>query len=132
MGTCIHCHSQLFRYLCSSVCFRWSCWVLIQKAVTNVSIFNRSNYFLTLTDTEFFFAGWFGIRKNFSQFLLSTLPCLQEYGNIGYHSTRNQNANSEPANSQAEEPDENKSKDSLKKFDHLKPVMPIVSIDMPD
>lgn len=28
---------------------------------------------------------WFGIRKNFSQFLLSALPSLQEYGNISYH-----------------------------------------------
>lgn len=80
-----------------------------------------------------FIAGWFGIRKNFSQFLLSTLPCLQEYGNIGYHSTRNRNDNPQATNnSQTDESEDSKAKDALKRFDHLKPVMPIVSIDMPD
>lgn len=88
----------------------------------------------------FFFigAGWFGIRKSFSQFVLSTLPCLQEYGNIGYHSARvNQpTTSSSNRNEQATSDDHDKydkrSKEMNKKNDHLKPVVPIISIDMPD
>lgn len=103
---------------------------------------------------------WFGIRKSFSQFLLSSMPCLQgnpflflfefffkkeisfnnrlflhlEYGNIGYHSTRNQSV---PLDSTAQldgyEGARCKSKDMLnKKCDQLKPVVPIISIDLPD
>lgn len=30
------------------------------------------------------FAGWFGIRKDFCQFLLEIFPFLREYGNISY------------------------------------------------
>lgn len=109
-----------------------------------------------------FFLGWFGIRKSFSQFLLSALPCLQgillrscnflsihsstrelnviefifppaEYGNIGYHTgdTRNQSV---PLDSTTQLDDtRRKSKDILnKKCDQMKPVVPIISIDLPD
>lgn len=31
-----------------------------------------------------FFLGWFGIRKDFCQFLLEIFPFLREYGNISY------------------------------------------------
>lgn len=31
-----------------------------------------------------FFAGWFGVRKDFCQFLLEIFPFLREYGNISY------------------------------------------------
>lgn len=79
-------------------------------------------------------AGWFGIRKSFSQFLLCSLPCLQEYGNIGYRSTRGQSV---PLDSNVQLNDlrnsNKKSKDILnKKNEHMKPVVPIVSIDLPD
>lgn len=30
------------------------------------------------------FGGWFGIRKDFCQFLLEIFPFLREYGNISY------------------------------------------------
>ncbi|XP_055308638.1 transmembrane protein 185B isoform X2 [Sitodiplosis mosellana] len=78
---------------------------------------------------------WFGIRKSFSQFLLNAMPCLQEYGNIGYHSTRNQNV---PLDSTTQLDDveanrRSKSKDILnKKCDQMKPVVPIINIDLPD
>lgn len=59
-----------------------------------------------------------------------------EYGNIGYHNTRNQSV---PLDSTAQldgyEADaaRSKSKDMLnKKCDQMKPVVPIISIDLPD
>lgn len=60
-----------------------------------------------------------------------------EYGNIGYHSTRNQSV---PLDStvqmdgyEADASARCKSKDMLnKKCDHMKPVVPIISIDLPD
>ena len=72
---------------------------------------------------------WFGIRKSFSQFLLSVIPCLQEYGNISY------NADNADTNVQLEEFEkfDKKSKKALsKKSDNMKPVVPIISIDIPD
>lgn len=81
-------------------------------------------------------AGWFGIRKSFSQFVLSTLPCLQEYGNIGYHSARATQATTSASerNEQADdyEKHDKRAQELNKKNDHLKPVVPIISIDMPD
>lgn len=60
------------------------------------------------------------------------MPCLQEYGNIGYHSTRGQNV---PLDTNGQ-PDETSKSDrkmkDIKKNDHLKPVVPIISIDQPD
>ena len=32
----------------------------------------------------FLILGWFGIRKEFCEFLLDTFPLLREYGNISY------------------------------------------------
>uniref|UniRef100_A0A915KU54 Uncharacterized protein n=1 Tax=Romanomermis culicivorax TaxID=13658 RepID=A0A915KU54_ROMCU len=29
-------------------------------------------------------AGWFGLRREFCQFLLGACPCLREYGNVSY------------------------------------------------
>lgn len=53
----------------------------------------------------------------------------QEYGNIGYHSTRNQSVTLEDAETSTHE----KSRDILnKKCDQMKPVVPIISIDLPD
>lgn len=81
------------------------------------------------------FVGWFGIRKNFSQFLLCALPFLQEYGNISYHTD---NAQAVPLDSNAQlneygiKHDKRSKKNLNKKNDHLKPVVPIISIDVPD
>jgi len=78
---------------------------------------------------------WFGIRKSFSQFVLSTLPCLQEYGNIGYHSARaSQNQTTGRSGQSMDDFDkiDKRAQDNNKKNDHLKPVVPITSIDMPD
>lgn len=83
----------------------------------------------------FCFLGWFGIRKNFCQFLLSALPCLQEYGNISYHTDSAQPLDTNTTNVQMDEFEkyDKKSKKALsKKNDHLKPVVPIISIDLPD
>ena len=62
------------------------------------------------------------------------MPCLQEYGNIGYHSARSQNTPLDSTNVQLEEfaKSDKKAKDMLKKGDHLKPVVPIISIELPD
>uniref|UniRef100_A0A1Q3FGU2 Protein with signal anchor n=1 Tax=Culex tarsalis TaxID=7177 RepID=A0A1Q3FGU2_CULTA len=83
---------------------------------------------------------WFGIRKSFCQFLLSVLPCLATYGNISYHTesaaAAGQNVPLDTAAvSQLEEFEkfDKKGKKALsKKNDHLKPVVPIISIDLPD
>ncbi|XP_035207072.1 transmembrane protein 185B-like isoform X2 [Stegodyphus dumicola] len=40
---------------------------------------------------------WFGIRKDFCQFLLSVCPLLQEYGNISYSLHSNEPEDTEPS-----------------------------------
>lgn len=89
---------------------------------------------------------WFGIRKSFSQFLLSAMPFLQEYGNISYHAETQSNAgqsvpldasSSSTSNIAATDPlhefskHEKKSKKAAKN-DIMKPVVPFISIDLPD
>lgn len=78
---------------------------------------NLVNYALIL--------GWFGIRKDFCQFLLSTCPILQEYANIAYHSDNRSDREDGSKN-------ERKMDKRLKKSEIMKPVVPIVSIEMPD
>lgn len=90
------------------------------------------------------FPGWFGIRKDFCQFLLSVFPLLQEYANIAYNNEVNRSSNSSggdpPTNAEPYRDDQRRkkakeSKKSLKnqkKNEFIKPVVPIVSIDMPD
>ncbi|KAH8275770.1 transmembrane protein 185B [Drosophila bipectinata] len=92
---------------------------------------------------------WFGIRKSFSQFLLSAMPFLQEYGNISYHAeTHSGNAGqsvpldatssstSTGGGSGSEQLHEfgkhDKKSKKAAKNDILKPVVPFVSIDLPD
>lgn len=98
---------------------------------------------------------WFGLRKNFSLFLLGALPFLQEYGNISYHTDQ-----SAPADGQHDRRGggdggesgassvggslgpildeftlkyERRGKKYLgQKNDHLKPIVPIISIETPD
>ncbi|CAI9731785.1 Hypothetical predicted protein [Octopus vulgaris] len=73
---------------------------------------------------------WFGIRKDFCQFLLGVFPLLQEYGNISY-------------SLQSDEADSDESSSGISKLDSLgsKPniieeqpriVVPIISIETPD
>ncbi|XP_076686544.1 transmembrane protein 185B [Andrena cerasifolii] len=69
---------------------------------------------------------WFGIRKDFCHFLLGLCPLLQEYGNISYQPRSDQDQPpSEPMVSE-------KNEKHVKKIDLTKPVVPIISIDMPD
>lgn len=65
------------------------------------------------------------MRKDFCSFLLGACPLLQEYANIAYHIERRPNG---VELEQTEKQDRN----SIKKADLLKPVLPIISIEMPD
>lgn len=75
---------------------------------------------------------WFGMRKNFCQYLLTL---LNEYGNISYAiETTDQidNAQTVPLESNVQFDDKNNKKITFKKIDYSKPIVPIVQIDMPD
>lgn len=81
-------------------------------------------------------------------FLLGALPFLQEYGNISYHSSdtasdREGGSGSEAGSDSSshlagnvliefEKYHDKRSRSQMKKLDSLKPVVPIVSIEMPD
>ncbi|KAK7093484.1 transmembrane protein 185A-like [Littorina saxatilis] len=74
---------------------------------------------------------WFGIRKDFCQFLLGVCPCLQEYGNISYSLQHND------TESGANTPEREKVKglSKLKKEaveEQPKVVVPVLSIETPD
>lgn len=78
----------------------------------------------------FYLAGWFGIRKDFCQFLLGTCPCLQEYGNISYSLQYNdsESGSSTPVCEKAKE-----FKSRKEPIDEQpKAVVPILSIETPD
>lgn len=75
-------------------------------------------------------SGWFGIRKDFCQFLLGVCPFLQEYGNISYTIHNNYSENSHQQNS-APKAEKLPKKKSLHD-EQPKPVLPVISIDMPD
>lgn len=89
-------------------------------------------------------AGWFGIRKNFCHFLLDVCPCFQEYCNISYsvqddedggggNSPRDRD-NTDGGGSGSEfQPTSSKAVPAIliSKI-NSKPVVPIVSIEMPD
>lgn len=89
-------------------------------------------------------SGWFGIRKDFCQFLLSVFPLLQEYANIAYNNNNmnrsNGIPNELPANQEPYRDEEThkkvkenkRSAKNQKKNEAMKPVVPITSIDMPD
>lgn len=78
---------------------------------------------------------WFGIRKDFCHFLLSLCPFLQEYANIAY-SLQNDAAarrgQSVPEGMVDAATLDMKSDKRFKKTELLKPVVPVISIDMPD
>lgn len=80
---------------------------------------------------------WFGIRKDFGTFLLSTCPCLREYANISYNK-QNQSNNNHSATSA-----DNQSENNLNQVDvsncKLKnqqpkniPILPYVTLEAPD
>ncbi|CAH2041437.1 unnamed protein product, partial [Iphiclides podalirius] len=81
---------------------------------------------------------WFGIRKDFCQFLLSVFPLLQEYANIAYNNNANRASGGEPAIPEPYSDDathkkpKGKSHKNQKKNETMKPVVPVTSIDMPD
>lgn len=79
---------------------------------------------------------WFGIRKNFYQFILSFLPFLQEYGNISYRPESNQSNNYNIENGQTVPLDFNEDADERRGHkkcnDNFKPVVAISSIYSPD
>lgn len=65
------------------------------------------------------------MRKDFCSFVLGVCPLLQEYANIAYHSERR-------GNGVEMEQHEKNEVSKIKKADLMKPVLPIVSIEMPD
>ncbi|XP_013139931.1 PREDICTED: transmembrane protein 185B isoform X1 [Papilio polytes] len=82
---------------------------------------------------------WFGIRKDFCQFLLSVFPLLQEYANIAYNNNVNRSSmRSEVTQEPYRDEETNKkvkdkkSQKNQKKNEAMKPVVPVTSIDMPD
>nr|CAD7263687.1 unnamed protein product [Timema shepardi] len=87
-------------------------------------------------DISLSYIGWFGIRKDFCHFLLSLCPFLQEYANIAYSlqnddraQERSQIANDHSGNIGTTD---SKPEKIVKKTELLKPVVPVISIDMPD
>lgn len=69
---------------------------------------------------------WFGMRKDFCTFILSACPLLQEYGNIAYNSEHRSNG------IEMQRQNEKSDLSKIKKADLLKPVLPIISIELPD
>lgn len=65
------------------------------------------------------------MRKDFCSFLLGACPLLQEYANIAYHSERHNNG------VELEQHTDSKER-IVRRADLMKPVLPIVSIEMPD
>ncbi|KAL5275003.1 TMEM185A family protein [Megaselia abdita] len=80
---------------------------------------------------------WFGIRKNFYQFILSFLPFLQEYGNISYRPESNQSNSYNAENGQTVpldyDEDHLEERRGHKKInENFKPVVAINNIYSPD
>ncbi|EDO35343.1 predicted protein [Nematostella vectensis] len=83
---------------------------------------------LSLLTTSFYHKGgnhwWFGMRKDFCEYLLGACPCLQEYGNVSYKFPE----------SMFSERQEETSTDMCRAPPdyHIKSVVPVVSIETPD
>jgi hypothetical protein len=85
--------------------------------------------------TYVFLPGWFGIRKDFCHFLLSLCPFLQEYANIAYslQSDEGGRRGQSAPEGMVDAPSLDMKPDKrFKKTEFLKPVVPVISIDMPD
>lgn len=94
----------------------------MQKVVINV----RIHHCAQLIFVKNHITGWFGMRKDFCSFVLGACPLLQEYGNIAYNSERRTNG------VELEQRSEKTDLSNIKKADLLKPVLPIISIELPD
>lgn len=66
------------------------------------------------------------MRKDFCSFVVGICPLLQEYANIAYHSERRSNG------VELEQQNEKGEANVIKRADLMKPVLPIVSIELPD
>ncbi|CAG0913512.1 unnamed protein product [Notodromas monacha] len=78
---------------------------------------------------------WFGIRKDFCQFLLGICPCLQEYGNVSYSlqsPSEGRRSSRRGRDSMDGNTDRSVGNVSRLKKPELRAVMPVVHIDMPD
>ncbi|CAL1281143.1 unnamed protein product [Larinioides sclopetarius] len=78
---------------------------------------------------------WFGIRKDFCQFLLSICPLLQEYGNISYSLHSNEPEDNEPpvqAVTCGKPMYSHSKKKNLSSQSELRVVVPALSIETPD
>ena len=73
------------------------------------------------------FTGWFGIRKDFCDFLLGTCPFLQEYGNISCKFSESIFLRPPPEETTVEP----QRKPVMHEY-AAKCVVPVVSIEMPD
>lgn len=95
-----------------------------------------------IRSNNFNISGWFGLRKDFCQFLLGICPFLQEYANIAYNSQINlgdsRTNNTQPTNTNENQElrnlkNKSKSNKNIQVSDSvIKSVAPIISIDMPD
>ena len=75
----------------------------------------------------YLFTGWFGIRKDFCDFLLGTCPFLQEYGNISCKFSESIFLRPPPEETTVEP----QRKPVMHEYP-AKCVVPVVSIEMPD
>lgn len=66
------------------------------------------------------------MRKDFCSFIVGICPLLQEYANIAYHSERRSNG------VEMEQQNDKADVNIIKRADLMKPVLPIISIEMPD
>jgi len=81
---------------------------------------------------------WFGIRKSFCHFLLDICPCFQEYCNVSYNvlsqdeesNRRGENVTDAETSSSSSQSRKLKSIIITSKLN--KPVVPIVSVEVPD
>ncbi|XP_046362075.1 transmembrane protein 185A-like [Haliotis cracherodii] len=74
---------------------------------------------------------WFGIRKDFCQFVLGVCPFLQEYGNISYSIQNNETESEESSVDTSEKLKTSTSKKDLVD-EQPRAVVPVLSIEMPD
>jgi len=69
---------------------------------------------------------WFGIRRDFCQFLLDSCPFARQYGNVTYRFTERSNSQTDRVAERAA------SRASSVPVREVRPVVPIVSIENPD
>jgi len=104
--------------------------------LTTTRISTSFQYFLPMKYILVQFTGWFGIRKNFCHFLLDVCPCFQEYCNISYSVQDDEDGgggrdNIDGAGSEFQSSSKSTHAIVVSKI-NSKPVVPIVSIEMPD